>query len=208
MRITAFIEYGLLGVGILGIVASKIFGLPKGVDLGIGLIGLGFALAGLEAIISRQMSMRFSDYGWDDWMGAPSVIAGMMQVLIGLAVIGSAYALNFGQWTQLLNFLSHRPGPLMAGVGLLMLGLGLVIIIVADRYGGKLRFIFVGLPRITFGVVFLVAGIAIVAAGTWEWFHHPSFERFAEGTAQQLKLPSPGQLWRNTVAMLRQGGKL
>jgi hypothetical protein len=203
MRISAFIEYGLLVIGILGIAGGKVFGLPKGVELGIALVGLGFALAGLEAIISRQMSMRFSDYGWDDWMGAPSVIVGLMQLLIGLAVIGSAYALNFGEWTRLLNFLSDRPGSLMAGIGLLMLGLGLVIIIVADRYGGKLRFIFVGLPRIAFGIVFLVTGIAIVAAGTWEWFHHPSFQRFAESTAQQLKLPPPGQLWRDTVSMLR-----
>ena len=203
MRITAFFEYGLLGIGILGIAGGKVFGLPKGVELGIALVGLGFALAGLAAIVSRQMSMRFSDYGWDDWMGTPSVIVGLMQLLVGLAVIGSAYALNFGQWTQLLNFLSDRPGPLLAFIGLILLGLGLVIIIVADRYGGKLRFIFVGLPRITIGIVVLVAGVAILAAGTWEWFHHPSFERFAESTAQQLKLPPPGQAWRNAIAMLR-----
>ena len=203
MRVSAFIEYGLLGIGILGIAGGKVFGLPKGVELGIALAGLGFALAGLEAIISRQMSMRFSDYGWDDWMGVPSVIVGLMQLLIGLAVIGSAYALNYGQWTRLLNFLSDRPGPLLAGIGLLILGLGLVIIILADRYGGKLRFIFVGLPRITIGVVTLVFGFAILSAGAWEWFHHPSFERFADSTAQQLKLPPPGQAWRSAIAMLR-----
>ncbi|MGD8789711.1 MAG: hypothetical protein PVH05_09500 [Burkholderiales bacterium] len=203
MRITAFIEYGLLGIGILGVVAGKLFGLPKGVELGIALVGLGFALAGLEAIISRQMSMRFSDYGWDDWMGSPSVIVGMMQLLVGLVTIGSAYALNFGLWTRLLNFLSERPGPLLAGIGLLLLGLGLVIIIVADRYGGKLRFVFVGLPRITFGVLIAVLGIAVVGAGAWEWFHHPSFERFAESAAQDLNLPPPGQVWRNMISSLR-----
>ena len=203
MRISAFIEYGLLLIGILGIAGGKVFGLPKGVDLGIALVGLGFALAGLEAIISRQMSMRFSDYGWDGWMGVPSVIVGLMQLLIGLAVIGSAYALNYGQWTRLLNFLSDRPGPLLAGIGLLVLGLGLVVIIMADRYGGKLRFVFVGLPRITFGIVTLALGFAILSAGAWEWFHHPSFERFADSTAQQLKLPPPGQAWRNAIAMLR-----
>ena len=147
--------------------------------------------------------MRFSDYGWDDWMGVPSVIVGLMQLLIGLAVIGSAYALNYGQWTRLLNFLSDRPGPLLAGIGLLVLGLGLVVIIMADRYGGKLRFVFVGLPRITFGIVTLALGFAILSAGAWEWFHHPSFERFADSTAQQLKLPPPGQAWRSAIAMLR-----
>ena len=203
MRITAFIEYGLLVIGILGIVGGKIFGIPKGIELGIALIGVGFVVAGLEAILSRQMSMRFSDYGWDDWMGTPSVIVGLMQLLIGLAVLGSAYAMNFGLWTRVLNFLSARPGPLLAGIGLLVLGLGLIIVIMADRYGGKVRFVLVGLPRIIFGIAVLASGTAMLAAGAWEWFHHPSFERFAESTAQTLKLPSPGQAWRNAIAMLR-----
>ncbi len=203
MRISAFIEYGLLGIGILGIVAGKLVGLPKGVELGIALIGLGFALAGLEAIISRQMSLRFSEYGWDDWMGSPAVIVGLMQLLVGLAVIGSAYALNFGQWPRLVNFVSARPGPLLVGVGLLVLGFGLVVVIMADRYGSKLRFIFVGLPRITLGIATLLLGVALISAGTWEWFHHSSFERFANSTASKLKLPPPGELWRNTASMLR-----
>jgi hypothetical protein len=190
VRISAFIEYCLLGAGVLGIVAGNIF-------------GLGFALAGLEAIVSRQMSLRFSDYGWDDWMGAPAVIVGLMQLLVGLAVIGSAYALNFELWPRLINFLSARPGPVLFGIGLLLFGAGMVIFIVTDRYGSKLRFIFVGLPRITVGVLSLVLGIAIMSAGAWEWFHHPSFERFANSTAQKLKLPSPTQAWRNTVAKLK-----
>lgn len=203
MRISAFIEYCLLGAGVLGIVAGKIFGLPKGIELGIALVGLGFALAGLEAIVSRQMSLRFSDYGWDDWIGAPAVIVGLMQLLVGTAVIGSAYALNFGLWPRLISFLSARPGPVLFGIGLLLFGAGLVIFMVADRYGSKLRFIFVGLPRIMIGVLSLVLGIAIMSAGAWEWFHHPSFERFANSTAQKLELPSPTQAWRSTVAKLK-----
>jgi hypothetical protein len=203
VRISAFIEYCLLGAGLLGIVAGNIFGLPKGVELGIALVGLGFALAGLEAIASRQMSLRFSEYGWDDWMGAPAVVVGLMQLLVGLAVIGSAYALNFGLWPHLINFLSARPGPLLFGIGLLMFGAGMVIVIVADRYGSKLRFIFVGLPRITVGVLSLILGVAIMSAGAWEWLHHPSFERFAESTARELKLPSPTHAWRNAVAKLK-----
>jgi hypothetical protein len=203
VRISAFIEYCLLGAGVLGIVAGNIFALPKGVELGIALVGLGFALAGLEAIVSRQMSLRFSEYGWDDWMGSPAVIVGLMQLLVGLAVIGSAYALNFGLWHRLMNFLAARPGPVLFGIGLLVIGIGLVIVIMADRYGGKLRFIFVGLPRITIGVTSLILGIAMISAGTWEWFHHPSFERFANSTASKLNLPSPTQAWRDTLVRLK-----
>ena len=88
MRIAAFIEYCAFAVGILGIAAGNAFDLPKGVELGVSLIGMGFVLAGLEGIVTRQLALRFSDYGWDDWMGAPAVIIGIMQLLVGLGVVG------------------------------------------------------------------------------------------------------------------------
>lgn len=203
MRITAFIEYCAIAVGILSILAGKFLALPKGVELGGCLIGIGFVLAGLEALFTRQMSLRFSDYGWDDWMGMPSIIVGLMELVVGLALIGIAYAQNAGQWLTLLNFLSSRPGPVLAVTGLLLLGLGLVVVVMADRYGGKLRFIFVGGPQIITGVVITILGVALVSGGAWEWFHHPSFERFATSTAKKLNLPPPSRLWRGNVAKLK-----
>ena len=203
MRITAFIEYGAIAIGIIAILAGRYMAISKGVELGGALIGIGFVLAGLEAVFTRQMSLRFSDYGWDDWMGAPSIIVGVMQLLIGLTLIGCAYVQNAGHWLTVVNFLSARPGPVLASVGLMVLGLGLIVVIMADRYGGKLRFIFVGGPQIMTGIAILILGIALISGGAWEWFHHPSFERFAESTAQKLKLPAPGQLWRKTASMLK-----
>jgi len=203
VRIAAFIEYCAFAIGILGIAAGKTFDLPKGVELGVSLIGVGFVLAGLEGIVTRQLSLRFSDYGWDDWMGAPAVIVGFMQLVAGCAVIAGAYALGTGRWAELVNFVANRPGPLLAAMGLIVFGIGLVIFIVADRYGSTLRFIFVGLPRITIGVLSLILGIAMIGAGAWEWVHHPSFERFANSTASKLNLPSPTQAWRNTVVKLK-----
>lgn len=203
MRIVAFIEYCAFAVGIVGIVAGKALDLPKGVELGVFVIGLGFALAGLEGIVTRQLSLRFSDYGWDDWMGAPAVIVGLMQLIVGCAVIAGAYALGTGSWPGLVNFVANRPGPLLAAMGLIVFGIGLVIFIVADRYGSTLRFIFVGLPRIMIGVLSLILGIAMIGAGAWEWVHHPSFERFANSTANKFNLPSPTQTWRDTVVTLK-----
>jgi hypothetical protein len=203
MRLTAFIEYCAIAIGIISILADRYLAFPKGVELGGCLIGIGFLLAGLEAILTRQMSLRFSDYGWDDWMGAPSVIVGMMQLLTGLALIGCAYAQYAGQWLNVVNFLSARPGPVMAAAGLMLLGLGMVVIIMADRYGGKLRFIFVGGPQMVVGAVLMTLGVASLSAGTWEWFHRPSFERFAQSTAKKLNLPTPVKAWRNTVSALK-----
>ncbi len=203
MRLTAFIQYGAIAIGIISILADRYLAFPKGVVLGGCLIGIGFLLAGLEAILTRRMSLRFSDYGWDDWMGAPSVIIGMIELLAGLALIGSAYAQHAGQWLTIVNFLSARPGPVMAVAGLMLFGLGMVVIIMADRYGGKLRFVFVGGPQIVVGALVMTLGVASLSAGTWEWFHHPSFERFAQSTAKQFKLPTPGNAWRNTLSALK-----
>ena len=58
MRIAAFIEYCAFALGIVGIAAGNAFDLPKGVELGIFVIGVGFALAGLEGIITRQLALR------------------------------------------------------------------------------------------------------------------------------------------------------
>jgi len=203
MRLTAFIEYGAIAIGVISILADQYLAFPKGVVLGGCLIGIGFLLAGLEAILTRQMSLRFSDYGWDDWMGIPSVIVGVMELLAGLALIGAAYAQHAGHWLTVVNFLSSRPGPVMAAAGLMLLGSGMVVIIMADRYGGKLRFIFVGGPQIVVGALVMTLGIASLSAGTWEWFHHPSFERFAQSTAKKLNLPAPGRAWRNSVSALK-----
>jgi hypothetical protein len=203
MRMTAFIQYTAIGVGVLVILADNYLDFPKGVELGGCLIGVGLLLAGLEAILTRQMSMRFSEHGWDDWMGAPSVIVGLMQLVAGLVVVGSAYAQNAGRWLDLLNFLSARPGPALVVAGLLVVAAGSVIVMMADRYGGKLRFIFVGGPQIVVGALVLTLGVVAVGAGTWEWFHRSSFKRFTQATAAEFNLPTPQKAWKNTVSALK-----
>lgn len=203
MRITAFIEYCAIAAGILAILTGKYFGLPKGVELGLCLIGIGVLLAGLEAVYTKQMSLRFSEFGWDRWMGAPAVIFGLLLLVIGLVVIGCAYEVNAGRWPVLLEFISNRPGPALTVIGALVFASGLLIVILADRYGSKLRFIFVGGPQIVAGVLVLTLGIAAIGAGAWEWFDHSGFEHFANSSAEKFKLPPPAQLWRNTLSLLK-----
>ena len=203
MRITTFIQYCMIAVGIAMMLADQYLNLPKGIELGGCLIGIALSLAGLEALITRRMSLRFSDYGWDQWMGTPSVLVGLMLLVAGLAVIGGAYAQNAGRWLELINFLAARPGPALAVAGFIGITAGTIIVIMADRYGGKLRFIFVGGPQIIVGAVVFVLGAGTLSAGAWEWFHHPSFKRFTQSAAQQLDLPAPAKTWKNTVSSLR-----
>ena len=203
MRVTSLIEYFAIAVGIAAIVAGKTFALDNGVQLGLCLIGIGLTLAGLEAVYTRQMSLRFSDYGWDNWSGAPALIFGLMLLLVGAVLIGSAYVQSKGNWLVLINFLADRPGPALIAAGLLAIGSGWILVIMAGTYGSALRFIFVGMPQIIFGVVVLTLGISLAGAGTWEWFDHREFERFSNGAAAKLHLPSPEPLWRKTVSKLK-----
>lgn len=203
MRITAFIQYCAVAIGMIGVIAGKYMGLPKGIELGLSVMAVGFLFAGLQAIFTRQMSMRFSDFGWDNWMGGPSIIVGLMQLFVAAILLGCAYEYHAARWPILVDFFASRPGPVLAALGLLVFATGLLVVIMADRFGGKLRFMFVAGPQIISGLAILTLGVAIFGAGVWEWFHHPSFERFTERTAQQLNLPSPGQLWRSTASDLK-----
>jgi hypothetical protein len=203
VRLIAFIEYCAIVAGAAAIVAGKYFSLPKGVELGYFLIGASFLLAGLTSVYTRQTSSPFSGSGSNNGSGVRAIIVGLMQILAGSALIGSAYALSGGHWLTVVNFISARPGPVLAGIGLLLTGAGLLLIIGAGRSGSVLRYFLTGIPRMFVGVIVLTLGIATVGAGAWDWLDPRGFERFANGTAAKLNLPEPTPLWRKAVSSLR-----
>ena len=49
MRLAAFLEYALIIFGAIGIVAARYFALPKGMHLGIFVIGAGVLIGALES---------------------------------------------------------------------------------------------------------------------------------------------------------------
>ena len=203
MRLTAFIEYCAIVAGAVAIVAGKYFSLHKGVELGYFLIGAAFVLAGLTSVYARQTSSPFSNSGANNWYGARAVILGLMQLVAGAALIGSAYALSSGRWPIVVNFISAHPGPVLATFGLLLTGAGLLLIIGAGSSSSVLRFFLTGIPRIFVAVVLLTFGIATASAGIWDWFDHRGFERFANGVATKFNLPEPMPLWYKAVSTLR-----
>ena len=203
MRLTAFIEYCLVVAGAVAILAGKHFSLHRGVELGYFLIGISFVIAGIVSVYTMRTSSPLFNSGEDSWSGVRAIIVGLMQLLAGAALVGHAYALVYGRWPTVVNFISARPGPVLAAVGLILTGAGLLFIIGAGRRGGLLRFFLTGIPRMFVGVMLLTFGIASTSAGTWEWFDHRGFERFANRAAIKLNLPEPLPLWRESLSAMR-----
>ena len=203
MRITGLIEYAAIVLGIAGVVAGTVFGLPKGINLGLGVMGVGFALASLEAMLFRTMSMRFSDMGWDDWSGFPAMMVGIIQLIIGAALIGSAYARYAGQWSHAIEFASDHPGLVMVVFGLILLCTGMLIVFIADRYGSTLWFLFVVVPKIAFGATVLLVGLVVIGGGVWQTMQPEKFDQFANRTAASFNLPQPMPLWHRALAKLK-----
>jgi len=203
MRILAFVEYTAMLVGAIGMVAAKFYALPNGTHLGLFLIGAGIALGGLESIFTRQMSFRFSSTVSEDYSGLPAVAWGLMTLLIGGAVIASAYLMQSGSWYSTLNFLSRRPGPVIAAGGFLSIGTGILLMIDPQGKRGIWRMLLVRLPKTFLGVALIVAGLAAVGLGIWEWFEPRGYNQFVRDAWNQIRpwtlnrlLEELRRLWR------------
>jgi len=156
MRFFAFLEYTAVIVGVIGMIASKFFYLPKGFDLGLFLVGAGFALAGLESLFTQRMSFRFASHAGEGYAGAPALIWAGMALLIGAAFIASAYLMEEGLWRTTVNGLMRRPAPLLAAGGLIAAGAG-ALLMVNPRQHGIWWTLFVRVPKTLLGLLLIAA---------------------------------------------------
>lgn len=108
MRLTGFVEYAAIVIGILGVVAGQHFALPKGVHLGVSLIGAGIALGGVEAVVTRRMPFRLSEGGDERFAGAVAMIVGLMALAVGAGFIAAGYLLAEGQWHATVHELGRH----------------------------------------------------------------------------------------------------
>jgi uncharacterized membrane protein YidH (DUF202 family) len=203
MRLLTFLEYCAVVVGIIGIAAAQWFALPKGFHLGVFLIGAGIALGGLESLATRRMSFRTSSEAGEDYAGAPAVIWGLMALLVGAAVIASAYLMDAGLWRTTVNYLTRRPGPVMAGLGLVVAGAGALLMFNRSGRRGVWRMLLVRIPKTVVGLVLVVAGLAGVALGVWEWFDPKDFDRIARGMWERFDLRVFDRFWRGMFGARR-----
>lgn len=202
MRLLTFLEYAAIVVGAIGMVAAKFYYLPKGVHLGLFLIGVGFALGGLESLVTRRMSFRFSTRGGEAYAGAPAVIWGLIALLIGAAVIASAYLMEQGLWRSAVDYLARRPGPAIIAFGFLFIGVG-TLLMFNRRSHGIVWMLIVRVPKTLLGVVLIVAGLLAIGVGLWELFHPRAFSRLSRTILHQFGLAPFEYYWKRILGPLR-----
>lgn len=166
MRLLTFLEYTAIVIGAIAIFAGRHFGLANGVHIGIFLIGAGIAVGGIESLYTRQMGLRLSENpGYD---GFPAMVWGAMLLLVGGAVIGSAYLLDAGTWPRAVHFLQQHPGIVYVVAGLMLAGLSVLLFTDPGSQRKWWQTLLFRVPRVIAALLVLIAGIGAVAAGGWQ----------------------------------------
>jgi len=170
VRLLAFIEYAAVIFGIIGVLAGQFFAIPKGVYLGVFVIGAGIALGGLEGVVTRRMAFRPAEDAYEVYAGPPALIVGLMALLIGTAIIAAAYLLADGLWHSTVAYLTRRPAPVLIAAGLLLIAVGVLMMLNPHGRRGWVWTLLVRVPRSLLGFILVVGGLAGIGLGVWEWF--------------------------------------
>ncbi|MEQ1773968.1 MAG: hypothetical protein ABL891_09315 [Burkholderiales bacterium] len=205
MRITTFLAFSLMIFGVIGVVAARYFALAKGVRLGIFAIGAGVLIGALESIYMRRMSLRASNEAAAAYDGIPAVIWGLMLLLIAGCVIGAAYAMDAGRWGAVTAYLNQRPGALYGLSGLLLMGVGALAFV--NPHGMRVwwKTLLFRVPRVSLGVLLMLAGLIALACGVWEWIDPRDFQKASRVILSIIESTLPDGLPRAVFRRLRQG---
>jgi hypothetical protein len=190
MRLLAFIQFATVIIGVIAVSAGHFFSLAKGVHLGLGLIGAGKALGGLESVITQRMSFRTWEDKFEAYAGTPAMIVGLMALFVGTTLVAAAYLLADGQWNSTLNYLMRRPAPVLISAGLLLMGGGILMMLNPLGRRGLVWTLLVRVPRSLLGFIFVLGGLAGMGLGAWERLEPMAFDRFVKTLPPQLHWPA------------------
>jgi hypothetical protein len=187
MRLMSFLAFVGVVIGSVGMIAGQFFGLAKGLHLGVFVAGAGFAIAGIDSLVTRRMCFRPSDDVYENYAGLPAVIVGLMVLAVGAAMIGAAYLLDNDHWHSTANYLMRRPAPLLGVGGLFLIGFGILMMLNPQGRSSWVWRILVYFPRSLAGLVVVAAGIAVIGLGAWEWLEPPGYRAFVKTLPQRLE---------------------
>jgi hypothetical protein len=187
MRLMSFLAFVGVVIGSVGMIAGQFFGLAKGLHFGVFVAGAGFAIAGIDSLVTRRMCFRPSDDVYENYAGLPAVIVGLMVLAVGAAMIGAAYLLDNDHWHSTANYLMRRPAPLLGVGGLFLVGFGILMMLNPQGRSSWVWRILVYFPRSLAGLVVVAAGIAVIGLGAWEWLEPPGYRAFVKTLPQRLE---------------------
>jgi hypothetical protein len=196
-----FVEYCALAAGIYTVVAGRQSASEQDVALGMLLIGAAFLLAGLAAIVTGRMSLRFYGSAHRGYTGAAR-IAGMMQLVVGGLALAAAHAFATNAWQARLDALLANAWPLLVPLGLLLIGAGLLLVRPSGSYVGPLGTVLFTVPKTLAGVAVLGAGAVILAGWAWSLYDPQAFRSFIRVLPDEyMSLLESG--WSAAIALLR-----
>ena len=178
MRLLSFLEIVAIVIGSIGMIAGQFFGLAKGFNLGLFVAGAGFAVCGIDSLVTRRMVFRPSDDVYENYAGLPAIIVGLMVRTLGAAMIGAAYLLDNEQWHSTVHYLTRRPAPVIGVGGLFLVGIGVLMMLNPQGRSSWAWRLLVYFPRSLIGLVVIAAGLAVIGLGAWEWFQPDAFRAF------------------------------
>lgn len=175
MRLLTFLEYAAILAGAIGLLAGTHFNAPGGSLLGTYLIGAGLALAGAEALYSREMSLLFTGETAPRHSGFPAIVWGLMLLCVGGALIAYGYLTQANLWPRAATTLHHYAGWRYLAAGLFMVGFSVLLYVDSGRTRNWLRTLLFRLPRVVFAAALALGGVVVAAGGAWQMLDAQSF---------------------------------
>jgi len=145
------------------------------------------------------MSFRFSTHGGERYAGAPAAIWGIMAFVVGASVIAAAYLMEEGLWQTTTNYLARRPGPLVAGGGLLVACTGMLLMFNRGRSQGLAWKLLVRTPKTMVGMLLALAGAGAIGLGIWEVIQPRAYQRFVLDMGRYIRPEEIRWLWRTLL---------
>ncbi len=187
----SWIQIGTIVLGILLIVGGDRLVVPAFLYAGLALIGLGFVVAGGEAMVTRRyvLQRRGSSDATHDGLGA--VFYGIILVWIGVWVISVAAVLFLDVGQDVFRSVVRRPGFVMINVAFVLFASSAVILSqTVERQPGSDAGWLVRLISVAFNsipaIILLLLGLALLSLGALEIVAPVTFDQMGGGFLELL----------------------
>jgi hypothetical protein len=151
--------------------------------IGLGVIGIGISLLGLEAIVTREAIFTYEESNnQETYTGFSAVTWGVCFVLIGLGVTGGVIVHALGVGAALIERLGRHPGLALIYGGAVALTFALPGLIGSHEENRSRLALLGSVPGRIFALLFTTTAALIVLAGIYEVVSPTGFD----STMQQI----------------------